>query len=128
LQRFRWDRYDKGAVPYIANNDEPTEIKISYVLPEPKPQEAIDVTPPRSPSPYQDAKPDPTLPQIEPPRERTHTPFGAIHEALRQHHPSYQSQTGELPPSIFDRPKSWVFLRRDTRAGSQLSCATANQP
>jgi hypothetical protein len=51
------------------------------------------------------------MPAIEPPRERTRTEFGAIHEELRRSEwPSYESQTGEARPSIFDQPgkNSWM--------------------
>jgi hypothetical protein len=113
LQRFRFDRYDKGAVPFLANNDDPTEIKITF-HPGPgnkKPEDAaIDVTP----AAYENAQPDYSKPAIEPPRERTRTAFGAIHEAprheqnYRPEHPSYESQVGEPRPSIFDKPKHWM--------------------
>ena len=105
LERFRYDRYDKGAVPYIANNDPIDEIKITFVTPTPKPEDAVlDLTP----APYQNAQPDYSKPAIEAPRERTRAEFGAIVEAPRQQDhrpewPSYQSQTGEPPPSAFDR-------------------------
>jgi hypothetical protein len=113
LEKFRYDRYDKG-VPYIANPDPIDEIKITFVQPsrkeEPPP---IDVTPPA----YQNAQPDYSKPVLEPPRERTRTEFGAIHEAPRhekphrEEYPSYESQTGEPRPSVFDRPGKNLWMK-----------------
>jgi hypothetical protein len=106
LERFRWDRYDKGAIPYIANSDDPGEIKITF-HPGPgnkQPEPAIDVTP----SAYENASPNYDVPAIEPPRPRQHTDFGVVEAPREQRTPSYESQTGEPRPSMFDRPRHWM--------------------
>ena len=114
LQRFRFDRYDKGAVPYIANNDDTPEIKITF-HPGPgnkKPEDVIDVTPPA----YQNAEPNYDVPAVEKPRPRQHTDYGIVEQPrseppYRPEHPSYESQAGEPRPSVFDTPKPGSWMR-----------------
>jgi hypothetical protein len=81
-------------------NDAPIDLHVNFVVPSKKLEPVLDV------SPYQDAQPDYNVPAIEKPPQREVTPTGAIYE--RRGHPSYESQTGEPQPSIFDAPGSWM--------------------
>jgi hypothetical protein len=113
--KFGW--VNEGSQPppalLIENNTGTEEIQIRFFPGPGNKPEPVDITPP-APDPYANQQPDPSLPQIEPPRERTRTPFGAIHEEPRQtshtEWPSYESQTGEPRPSMFDTPRkgSWM--------------------
>jgi hypothetical protein len=85
-------------------------MRIEFVLPEPRePQpEPVDVTPPQ-PTPYPpDSKPNYDVPAIAGPPARDVTPTGAIYE---HRGPSYQSQTGEPMPSVFDRPAKSGWMK-----------------
>jgi hypothetical protein len=55
-------------------------LKIAFVMPDPQPEPAIDVSPP---SPYEGAVPNPSLPQLEKPRPRIRTATGALFETPR---------------------------------------------
>jgi hypothetical protein len=121
LERFRWDRYDKGAMPYIANNDDTSEIKITFHPGPGNKPSPIDVTP----SPYAGHAPDYSKPAIEPPPPRQTTASGAIYEHRepptvdpyghlpKWHGPKHvdNTQGGEgTPGSIWDRgdPSGWM--------------------
>jgi hypothetical protein len=91
LPGYRFDRYDKGVLPFAPGNDEPTDIRISFVCPS-KRAEPIDVMPP---SPYPpDAPADYSKPALPVPPERIKTEFGIV----------------EHPRSVFDRgaPNDWM--------------------
>jgi hypothetical protein len=102
LPQFRWDQYGK-VIPHTPDIDIDNDfVRINFVTPSRKP-EPVDV------SPYAGQAADLSRTAIEPPRDRTHTDFG-VYEAPRSDGPSYQSQTGEPPPSIFDQgsSKGWM--------------------
>ena len=61
-----------------ANNEQLEAMRIEFVLPEPREPR------PEPANPYQNAAPDPTRPQIEPPRPRYQTGTGAIWEPPRK--------------------------------------------
>jgi hypothetical protein len=111
LPGYRWDQYGKVTSPAFANDGDDPQIKVEFVYPDPP--KAIDVTPPQPAGYAADAKPDYSVPAIEPPRPRVQTDSGAVYEVPREHRtgPSYESQVGEPPPSIFDRgggPRGWM--------------------
>ena len=82
---------------------EPLEgLRIEFVMPGRK-EEPLPID-----HPYANEKPDLSRPALEPPRPRDVTPTGAIYEHRTPSSPSYESQTGEPRPSIFDAPKSWM--------------------
>jgi hypothetical protein len=91
--------------------DQPEMLQINFVVPSRKEEPPIiDTEPSAYPS---DAKPDYGRPALEPPRPRQRTDFGIVEQPrseppYRPEHPSYESQTGEPRPSIFDKPKSWM--------------------
>jgi hypothetical protein len=68
----------------------------------------VGVTPPQPTGYAADARPDYTKPAIAAPPARDVTPTGAIFE---HRGPSYQSQTGEPLPSIFDSPKRGGWMK-----------------
>jgi hypothetical protein len=92
-----------------ANNEQLEAIRIEFVLPEPRePQpKPVDVTPPQPAAYAADAKPDYSVPAIAAPPERIETRFGII----ERRGPSYQSQTGEPMPSVFDRPAKSGWMK-----------------
>jgi hypothetical protein len=105
--RFSWVNEGQNTPPHllIAAATDVEDIQIRFVN-GPGNRKPIDVTPSTPPSsPYAGQAPDYGKPAIEAPRQRESTPFG-IHEAPRHEQrgtPSYESQTGEPRPSIFDR-------------------------
>jgi hypothetical protein len=100
--RFNWVTEGSQLLPpdHLGQADgEGIALQINFVSPSKKP-EPIEV----APSPYQNAQPNYDVPAIEKPRLRQRTDFGIIEQPREpRSHPSYESQTGEPRPSIFDR-------------------------
>src|SRR5262245_28990346 len=79
--KYRWSIADNGALPaelLSEGNSEPSEMRITFVMPSRREPEPLDLTP--TPSPYANAEPDLSRPALEPPRPRQSTPFGAVWE------------------------------------------------
>jgi hypothetical protein len=97
FNRFGWRDTGMPLPEVIGTSDTPS-IAVTFHLPDKK-TEPVDVTP--------RPKPDYSLPAIEGPRPRQRTDFGIVeqprHQGYRPEFPGYQSQTGEPPPSAFDR-------------------------